>query len=435
MPSSQHAERLALLKASQLSAANTEATREQRDLEALAIRLYQTPEVKKAKHETGAFWMERKIRPSAEALQSFDAGVDDFAFHCVLEAANSDTDRPKVLRVECEPHRWFGMDVPGSRRGGNNADNAYRIVPVDTRGRFEIIGQVSPVPPADVTFTLIGHSTMSKTIQTIEFRDLEVGPDGVFVVTVDPEPANGRRNHLQSKDTACYVFIRDSLTDWETQQVNLMVARRLDPTGAPPPDFEELVRRCVQCIKNDQPYYRDVLDMPHAYPLNTFSKPFNPGQFGGLVTQRGSSGYFTLADDEAIVITVTTAGAEYLSLMVHDPWWRTIPFWYHTSSLSKSQAVANPDGSYTFVVCPTDPDVHNWIDTAGLHEGIFYMRWQGLPPGTPYEGGPEILQQTVVNKAQLRSVLPAGTRFMTSVERMDQIVRRLNAVRRRWVDC
>ena len=434
MTSSQHAERLALLAASRLSATNTEATREQRDIEALSLRLYQTVAVQKAKHETAIYWLNKKTGTSAEAMETFAAGVDDFAFHCVLEAANSDTNYPKVLRVECEPHRWFGMDVPGSRRGGNNADNAYRIVPVDGKGRFEIIGQVSAVPPADVTFTLIGHSTMSKTIKTIEFRELEVGADGVFVVTIDPEPDNGRRNHLQSTAEACYVFIRDSLTDWETQQVNLMVARRLDPTGAPPLGFDDLVERCVQCIRNDTPYYRDVLEMPYVNSVNTFPEPFNPGQFGGLVSQRGSSGHFLLADEEAIVVTATTAGAEYLSLMVHDPWWRTIPFWHHTSSLSKSQAVPNADGTYTFVICPTDPGVHNWIDTAGLHEGIFYFRWQGLPPGTPFDGGPEIRQQKVVALAQLGTVLPAGTPRISSAERQAQLSRRLKAVSRLWVD-
>ncbi|MEJ0045198.1 MAG: hypothetical protein WDN04_02955 [Rhodospirillales bacterium] len=48
-----------------------------------------------------------------------------------------------MLKVEGEPHHWFGMDVPGARRGGNNADNAYRIIPVDGTGQFEIVGQLA----------------------------------------------------------------------------------------------------------------------------------------------------------------------------------------------------------------------------------------------------------------------------------------------------
>lgn len=434
MSSTEHSERLDLLSSSSLSAVNTEATREQRDLEALAIRLFQTAPVQKAKHETAVFWLDRDVPVSPEALSTFAGGVDDYAFHCVLEAANSDTNYPKVLRVECEPHYWFGRHVPGSRRGGNNADNAYRIVPVDGDGHFEIIGKQSAAPPADVTFTLIGNSSMSKTIKTVEMRDIDVGPDGLFIITVGPEPADGRGNHIQSTPEARYVFIRDSLTDWETQQVNLMVARRLDPTGEPPLDFDELLRRSVQCIRDDEAYYRDVLDLPFKSPVNTFTQPFNPVQYGGLISQRGSLGHFQLADDEAIVITVTPAGAEYLSLMAHDPWWRTIPFWRNTSSLSKSQAVADSDGSYTFVISPSDPGVHNWIDTTGLHEGIHYLRWQGLPPDTPFDGGPEIVNQQVVALNQLSSVVPEGTRIVSTSERQEQLARRLQAVRRRWVD-
>jgi len=73
-------EALALLAESTLSAANPEATREQRDLEIMALRMYGTTRVQKAKHEAAAFWLERPV-----------------------------------------PHRWFGMDVPGTRRGCNNA--------------------------------------------------------------------------------------------------------------------------------------------------------------------------------------------------------------------------------------------------------------------------------------------------------------------------
>src|SRR5271156_4363433 len=150
MSPSKYPEGLALIAESALSAVNSEATKEQRDLEALAIRLYETPLVQQAKHEAAAYWLNKPVPVSPEALSTLDDAVADFAFHCVLEAANSDANYPKVLRVECEPHVWFGMNVPGSRRGGNNADNSYRIIPVDARGHFEIVGKRTAVPPSDV---------------------------------------------------------------------------------------------------------------------------------------------------------------------------------------------------------------------------------------------------------------------------------------------
>ena len=89
-------------------------------------------------------WTDARARAALRAI--FDAAVASYVFHCCLNAANSDSGRPKVLKVQGEAHSWFGMDVPGAERGGNNADCAYRIIPVDGTGRFEILGQTMPDP-------------------------------------------------------------------------------------------------------------------------------------------------------------------------------------------------------------------------------------------------------------------------------------------------
>ncbi len=34
----------------------------------------------------------------------------------------------------------------------------------------------------------------------------------------------------------------------------------------------------------------------------------------------------------------------------------------------------NEDGTYTYVISPTDPGVANWIDSDGLHEAILTLR-------------------------------------------------------------
>ncbi|MEJ0045197.1 MAG: hypothetical protein WDN04_02950 [Rhodospirillales bacterium] len=50
-----------------------------------------------------------------------------------------------------------------------------------------------------MTFTLIANTAMSKTIRTIEWRDIRVDDDGLFRITIDPTEAAGRANHLQSR--------------------------------------------------------------------------------------------------------------------------------------------------------------------------------------------------------------------------------------------
>ena len=47
----------------------------------------------------------------------------------------------------------------------------------------------------------------------------------------------------------------------------------------------------------------------------------------------------------------------------------------------------NEDGTYTYVIAATDPGVHNWIDSDGLHEGILTLRMAEFPERAA-EGGP-----------------------------------------------
>jgi hypothetical protein len=431
--SSDRAADLALLQRGLLVPDNPLATADQRDLEALAIRLFETPELAAARARTALLWLGRLAhRPSGEAMRSFDDAVAEFVFHCCLNAANSDAGNPRVLKVEGEPHRWFGMDVPGARRGGNNADNAYRIIPVDGAGRFEIVGQTGANPPADVTTTLIANTAMSKTVHTIEWRDIARDGDGLFRITVDPDSADGRPNHFRSTPDARYLFIRDTLTDWTVQRVNRMAARRLDP--APEPlEFAELVRRAAQYADDDMAYYWDMcMGQSYGFPVNVVPPVRNAGAFGGLVSQSGSTGHFNVADDEALVITVTQGAARYMSFMAHDPWWRTLDFAPRTASLNNAQIARDADGAITFVVAPVDPGVHNWIDTGGLHEGIFYFRWQGLPADD--RDPPVVRGYGLVKRSGLADALPPGTRFVTPEERAVLQHARAAAVAGWWRD-
>ena len=430
---SRTAEDLALLFAGALVPANPLATIDQCELEALAIRIFNTPELAAARARASLLWLSRLThRPSTEAMASFDGAVAEFVFHCALNAANSDPSRPRVLKVEGEPHQWFGMDVPGARRGGNNADNAYRIIPVDGTGHYQIVGQLAANSPTDVTFTLVANTAMSKTIRTVEWRDISVDDDGIFRITIDPTPAEGRTNHLQGRADARYLFVRDTLTNWNREKANRLVARFLD-APAPPPDFDELVRRATAYADEDAAYYWDMcMGQSYGFAVNTVPKVRNAGAFGGLVSQSGSTGHYRIADDEALVVTVTLGSAPYMSFMVHDPWWRTLPFAPRTASLNNAQILPDADGAVTFVVSPTDPGVHNWIDTGGVHEGIFYFRWQGLPPADP--APPVVRSYQLAKLAHLHDVLPIGVATATPAERAAQQAARQASVAGWWKD-
>jgi hypothetical protein len=109
-----------------------------------------------------------------------------------------------------------------------------------------------------------------------------------------------------------------------------------------------------------------------------------------------------------------------------------LPFAPRTASLNIEQVALNADSAITFVVAPIDPGIHNWIDTGGLHEGIFYFRWQGLPPDDP--DPPVIHDFQLVKRNQLAVALPPGVVFVTPPERAAQQAARAAAVASWWRD-
>ena len=66
-------------------------------------------------------------------------------------------------------------------------------------------------------------------------------------------------------------------------------------------------------------------------------------------------------------------------------WGTTLDIVDRTGSLNKAQSVPNDDGSYTYVISPTDPGVANWIDSDGLREGILTLRMAEFGADGPKE--------------------------------------------------
>ena len=410
--------------------ANPLATQDQTEVTAKALRALETEVVKQGRALAEYRWKAvLRDEPPAQAWDSFDAMMDDYMFNYAMKAANSDANYPRIAHVYTPPHTWQGMDVPGSRWGGDNPDNIYRIIPIDSKAHYRLDGKLSANPPSNVSYTLVGNWETSKTLNGIENTQLEYGPDGSFSITLDPEPANGRPNHIQTREGSKLLFIRDSLGDWD-QQANYLAIHRLDPPDAPPMTDEQIAAKAAEIAVDGVPQVYWYYKLAHGEP-NVMTQLQPSGANGGLVTQRGSSGYGVLEEDEALVITMDPSDATYYSVVAHSYWWITIDYANHTSGLNNGQVVKNNDGTTTFVVARKDPGVHNWIDTAGQKHVVFVFRTQGLSAKPAYE--PTIRSQ-LVKLSELKSVLPAETKWVTPKERAAQIGERQRQIAARMAD-
>ena len=99
-----------------------------------------------------------------------------------------------------------------------------------------------------------------------------------------------------------------------------------------------------------------------------------------------------------------------------------------TVSLNKVQSEPNEDGTWTYVLSPEDPGVHNWLDTDGLHEGILTLRMAEFPEGGPR---PDLAATgRVVDLDRLDAEVPQ-LRRVSSAERSAQLAERRTAYLRR----
>ena len=419
-----------------LSPSNPTATVDQRDMEALALKVMEMPIVKKARENVAMRWKTIIGKEgTAETWARFDAQMlEEFAFGSVLKAVNSDANYPKVLgHIYGPPHEWFGMKVPGCRSGGGDGpDQHYSIIPIDAYARYELHGQRFDPGVVDVPFTLVADNSVNMTLASLDWQDVQVESDGSFVITLEPQPANGRPNHIQTKIESRYLFIRDCRADWR-QKPNGYRIKRLDPPSAPPITIDQIAERAGLFMKMDVATMYWWMRTYDAREVNVISDPVNPGPMGGLITQRICFAKLVLPDDEACVATFGSGGAAFRDVVLKDNFFRTFDYWKHTSNMNNAQGIPNADGSTTYVISIQDPGVHNWLDPVGFHELLVVHRWQGLPRTPGPEGEPWVKYQWV-KLGELERALPPGMRRVTPDERKQQLAERLETFKLRYVD-
>ena len=407
--------------------------------------------------------------PDQANLDRLNNAVDEYALASAFSQQILNPMDPAVVTQVAPPHAWYGLSVGGSRLLYDNPDTIYRFIPVNKTSEYVLTGRLYEGIPADTTFSVLeGTSGVTSTILTLD--DLDVSPDGSFVITVSGAAATpGQRNHLQLTSSSTLIAARNTLGDWAVEEpMELEVQRVSGPPNSlfaqlggfvllgslvndnpllaslasliPPLAIAEapIVRGTLTALlmvvrgANTEAKYMALATTDPATgklrPPNVMTPPASNAEF--LANQLQSNGYFQLADDQALILTIDPASAGFFTVPVYDDWTITGDYWNEQTSLNNYQSVRNLDGTtYTMVVSPTDPLVRNWVSTGGLNQGIISMRFQNLDPDLP---GTPTVESRVVKIADLADYLPAGTVLVTPEQRAAQLAVRKAGFNKRW---
>lgn len=359
------------------------ATASQHEQELAALELTDHPVVKAAYQSVAETWLGR-AKASEAMRERFDDAFAEVMFSAAVWSSNQDKLRPKVSCITRLAHPVEGRRIPGSRWGIDNPDSVYRVIPISGDERYEIRGRVGEHRMTENYFTL--WDAHMGTVDVLNGRTMQVDSDGSFTITVDADPAGGRPNHVQTTPAAHEFYIRDVLLDWGRDDPNHLEVQRL---GGPPASAARTLDEQAEATAAMMDYFANFTGkLSHGVykmPANHFDLAWSADKVGAMRNQVYVMGRFDLAPDEAFVVDLNDGGAEYFTVPLSNIWGTTLDILDRTGSLNKAQSLANEDGSYTYVIAPTDPGVANWIDSDGLREGILTLRMAEFGEAGPRE--------------------------------------------------
>ena len=101
------------------------------------------------------------------------------------------------------------------------------------------------------------------------------------------------------------------------------------------------------------------------------------------------------------MLTVPRGDAPYLGFQLGTPWYTSLDYIHHQTSLNGHQAQVDPDGNIRMVIAETNPGVANWIERLGHDRGYLQFRWQRVE--APITDGPSL---QIVSMTDLPDALP-----------------------------
>jgi hypothetical protein len=394
---------------------NPLATQAQVSAERLALKILASPEVQSARQAARKVMENHPIATMVDGSARLDYALDKWMSQLALQDIGSDFAVPRFLwTTGLAKYEWFGHAFSGSGAAIDCPDNIYRNTGLYGSVSYKVEGQLLANPPAQFSFHLTNHPGADGfDISGDDMKDLGgygmltndnmvINADGSFLITLDNEPANGRKNHIQMPVAKeLYLLGRDTLASWQQTPNQLNVERVGGEPLPAPKNTQTLVGQTAANLTHFVKFWLRFNDKFHNHPsVNTLVDPY--GRTGSLGF--ASAGRFEIQDDQALVITVVSGGAKYMGMQVTDPWMIGFSPRDYLSSYNQAQSQSNSDGTYTYVLAPKDPGCANWVDTNGCNQGWMLFRWQSTPSNL--QGNSLIKQCRLMAADELFAQLP-----------------------------
>ena len=230
-----------------------------------------------------------------------------------------------------------------------------------------------------------------KTVDYKEVAEMEREADGTIEIFFGTKRPNGVKNWLRFDEEVekAMIIVRQTFLDRTKEVAAKGKIVRVDIQTDPQP---------ITCEKVNDALHSTAL-LVGAVPMlfanwaNGFQKHVNElplfdqgksDRMGGDPNIRYYHSYWKLADDEALVISVTPPEVDHWNFQLNNHWMESLDYRYYKIHVNKHTANYRKDGSVRVVVTHKDPQLlpgiekageYDWIHTTGHNVGTMLWRW------------------------------------------------------------
>lgn len=326
--------------------------------------------------------LENAFLSAAQAVKEIVASLDDSERErALLSLVSAYSLAQEMWIFKADPARPAFTDwmAHGRKTAGDSPWTVYLTAPVSACHTYRIHGNLGDAAYFGMQLYrgVQGFNAPSARLAQDRFV---VDANGNFEIVVARERPQGAANWLPLTDDDYLLMTREYRYDPSRERPVTLVIERIDALpGAPIP----LARRVEKAARYFESVILSTIEIASLLNVNDYSPPSaevrTPKHGDSLFpnTETFYDGFFVrLQPGEAIELHGRLPEKwRYVSFVFYDRWYATPDYPEVRCYLTAQDLVFNPDGTYTIYISPEDPGHPNWIQTGGLHEGLFSYRY------------------------------------------------------------
>ncbi len=270
-----------------------------------------------------------------------------------------------------------------TKLGADNPDNFYQTAALDGNQEYRITGRRN-------TITYLSFGTQSGNYGQgrglpptgyIESDQIEMDENGCFELILSCNPQSS--NWLPMTPETGTLVVRQTFLGREAETPAELRIERINcpederrPSPLTPRDLDEGLKKAGELVAGASLLFskwaRDFKKHSNELPV------FNPQvslAAGGDPNITYYHSHWAIAQDEALLIEVTPPECEHWNFQLNNYWMESLDYRHYRIHTNKHHAHLEDDNSVRLIVAHENPNLPNWIETAGHTSGTMCFRW------------------------------------------------------------